>query len=667
MKDFGEFLDEAEKEVEKRILEFRDPYERPWGDPSKQTETQKKLWYNLKERGIWRQALIAAKGAAKTFACATAAFYFGQTYPGTPKEPTRICIVANTDRQAKDAAGDAFVKVANMLGYRTEYFSRKKILSQEYTKFYVVDLDDTGFDDGKIFLLMVRSMESVQAMEGSEYDAMWVEEMQDGTRDNFVIATTRNRGDRITDGYEEVDALPDALLPRPDDMGDEDETWERDTDAYDKAVWRSTVAPRYIIHPEDGIREERPNPLFIAGMTEGEQHWMYDMVEQSLGMKVEDQFNPDVDVGVLYEPTIFDNAKNLGQATIDQYMETMDKNTAERHIHAKRISSSSNLAAYAYNDSIHRTGRISKICSWYDPHDEIILSIDFNVAPMCATLWQIKPWNDEWRNDHYVPKWGKDGSLETILEYDNPAGEGEPIAEHGDWTEIAEPDAEMLAQIDEFEIWSDSTYGGGTQGVMRAFTESYENRHAGHVTIVGDAKGGTRDTRGGDTDWTIIRKYINDAFRNATVIPGLESNTNLKTGETTWDNPKRRDTINALNATLENAQGVVRMCFIEESEYDSGGAAASVGNIKTKPDGRVDERVDRREGKEVKRTHFFDTVRYMVWYFTDGFGPDEKEYAQMVDEIESIERDMAQSRDEDMWGDGDEFGFPDAGGSDWLF
>jgi hypothetical protein len=192
MKDTPD-LDSIAEEVEDNFsLDFRDPYEKPYGEPERQTKSQEIFWSYLKDHNVWRQALIGAKGAAKTHYGATFAFYFGQKYPGAEG-----VVVGNTDRQAKDAAGGPFLDVCKSLGYNAEYFGSKKIRGQEESKFYVVDLDGDGYEEGKTFKLFVRSMESVEAMEGSQYDFMWVEELQDAHKKNFVKAHSRNRGSHV--------------------------------------------------------------------------------------------------------------------------------------------------------------------------------------------------------------------------------------------------------------------------------------------------------------------------------------------------------------------------------------------------------------------------------------------------------------------------------------
>lgn len=626
MDDIFKDLEGIAQEVNQEFnIEFRDPYEDPYlqyrnGEP-RSTDSQERAWQALTEEDMLRIAMIASKGSGKTHFGATWAFHWGQKHPGS-----KGCIVANTDRQAQDAAGDAFVRVANILGYQTEYFRSKKIGGQQYSKFYIVDLDGKGYEDGHVFMLMVRSFESVGAMEGSEFDFMWVEEIQDTNRDNFQVAFSRNRGDLITQG--------------------------------DKA-----------------------NPLYIAGMTESELHWMYALLEDKMGYDTLDEYDPETSKGLLLEPTIFENKINLGESTIEGYMETMDSNTAQRHIYAKRTSSSSNLVLHEYRDDIHRKGRMSSLLCHYSPYSDLYISIDFNVSPMSATLWQEKRWSDEWFNDGIFLEWEdqSNGVVRRVVRYDEAFDGSQEVVEEWDSLEdYARPDTSVLAQVDEFEIWPNGETGvtdgdmqrwsgrGGTEGLIRAIVREYQD-HSAQVVITGDAKGNDRRSSSLETDWMIIQKHASKMGGDVAVVPGLIANSDLKKGETKYSNPRVEDTINVLNAHLMNAKGEVRVCFLPTSRYESGGAAASCASTERKPDGRIDERPDRREGKEVRRTHFFDTVRYIVWFWSDGLNPSGEQFNQMVEDMEQMHREDATSH-EDSWGDNLDDGFGDFGGGDeWLF
>ena len=239
-----------------------------------------------------------------TYYGATFAFYFGQKWPGAEG-----VVVGNTDRQAKDAAGGPFLEVCRALGYEAEYFSSKKIRGQEQSKFYVVDLDGEGYEQGNTFMLKVRSLEAVQAMEGSEFDFMWFEEIQQGDKEDFVTANSRNRGTHIAG-------------------------------------------------------EDTQNPLFIAGMTAGASHWMYSMLEDNMSFVVEERFDPEEHDSVLREPVLTENKKNIGQAKIDEYYNTFSSTEAERLIHAKRVSQNSDRAMYEYREDKHRNGRMSRLMLW---------------------------------------------------------------------------------------------------------------------------------------------------------------------------------------------------------------------------------------------------------------------------------------------------------------
>jgi len=429
-------------------------------------------------------------------------------------------------------------------------------------------------------MVLVRSMESIDNLEGTEIDYLYIEEIQDATKDGVTKAVTRNRGTGISG-------------------------------------------------------EDEKNPIMIAGMTESSLHWMYDLMEEGLGLVPEDEFDPEEDDGVLYEPTLFENEVNLGSGTIDEYQSMMDSQLAERHIHAKRTSSNQNRVLHEYRDEIHREGRMSKLTAYYDPYRRLNMFSDFNIRPMSATLWQEKPWNDEWLSDKIWIEYAEDGTIKEVVEYDSNDPETREVVEvHDTLHDFAAPNREILAQVDEYEVWPDDDMGGGTEGLMRHVKQDYGERQKERLYINGDATGKRRDTRSRTNDWAIVQDYAVDFSCPTTVIPGLIASSDLTKGETTYDNPPRRDSINLLNRTLRDGNGRTHMCFLPESEYESGGAAASCASIERKPDGRIDDRPDKREGKEVRRTHLFDTVRYAVWWWQDGAAPSSEEFDEMINEVE---------------------------------
>jgi hypothetical protein len=228
------------------------------------------------------------------------------------------------------------------------------------------------------------------------------------------------------------------------------------------------------------------------------------------------------------------------------------------------------------------------------------MSVDFNVNPMSASVWQEKLWNDEW------------DSSDILIDEDGTVRYADTLEKAADsLREYAAPDRKVLAQVGEFEIPQ-----SGTEALMRQFMDEYEGHTAG-VLVLGDASGRSRVTASSDTDWDIIARAIKD-MPNAEVMRGLEQSSNLKTGQVKYSNPDVRDTINVANKLLHDTEGRAKICFLPESEYKSGGCARSVAMLTTKPDGKIDKSADRREGTDVARSHFADTFRYVCWWFNGG-------------------------------------------------
>lgn len=538
-------------------IEVRDPFEEPWGDPEKTTTTQQKVWDLLHNHGITRFGVIGGKGAGKSHLSAAFAMHWGQNFPNS-----HGLILANSDRQAKDSAGKHLVKMASNMGYKAEYFGSKKVNGQSYSQFYRVTLGKE--DDDPYFLVFVRSLESATLLEGSEFDWAWVEEIQDAEKRDFVKALSRVRGTECV------------------------------------------------------ASKDEKRPLMIVGMTEGEDHWMYDMVEERLELTPSARFDPEVDSGVLFEPSLLENEKNVGKGPIDELRATSDPIQIRRLVMGERVSSKHNLVLYEYRPYLHKTGLKSKLLTSYDPYKPMYISIDFNVSPMSASAWQPKPWNHEWDSDRLFVEL-HNGTVKKVYEFEERAAEldkDKAIATYNSLSEYREADVEVLAQVDEWEVWPDDPKGGGTRGLMRHICDDYAGAGA-EIILLGDSAGNQRDPGRGMTNWDIVEDVAVERLQNPTVIPGVVSNHNVRTGEIKYDNPPVQDTINATNACLKNADGEVHLCFLPDSEYDSGGVAASVGNTKSRPNGGVDKKADRSDDREVARSHFIDTVRYVVWEWTD--------------------------------------------------
>lgn len=538
--DFEGALDRAK---ERATIEYRNPMEEPWGDPSRSTRSQKIAWRILEESGKDQPfvGILGAKGSGKTYLGACFALARSQQYP-----ESLGCLIANTYQQAKDVISD-FIEVAKNLDLSVEYFKSKKIHGREYGSLYVVDLDGSGFDTGKNSYLLMRSFDAVDKLEGIELDWLWCEEVQDAEKDQFITVMSRVRGQRG-----------------------------------DAAV-------------------------YVAGMPRSEFHWQYSLLPQ-IGFIEEESYDAEEHRGILLEPSVRENLHNVRDGYLDYLRSMYGEEQAKWYIEGKRTSLNTNKLLYNYSDHVHRKGRMAQVLSEYDPKREIIVSFDFNVSPMSASLWQIKEWNDKWDGDNVKIV------DEGVHVYDTAVDAQDPDAEYAEFDSLrdyCEPERKVAAQIDEFEVWQ-----GGTAGTCEEIVEKYEDHVAG-ITIVGDATGNRRDTRSAKTDWQIIRRTFSK-LPEVAVIQGLEQNYNYKTGEVKYSNPSRRDTVNVANKLLRDAEGRVHVCFLPKSRYKSGGVAKSVAMAKTKPDGNIDTSNDRKEGRDVPRLHFFDTFRYFCWWYHGG-------------------------------------------------
>jgi hypothetical protein len=183
-----------------------------------------------------------------------------------------------------------------------------------------------------------------------------------------------------------------------------------------------------------------------------------------------------------------------------------------------------------------------------------------------------------------------------------------------DITLVAAPDREVYVQVGEIECWS-----GGTRGAMEMFCDKYKE-FSGQLFVNGDATGNSERSSSTTTDWRIVSDYLTNAGFDFSLQPGLVPTypKGFKGGDIKYNNPPRKDTFNITNLLLRDQSGKVHIVFMPESEYESGGAANSVGSMETNPDGMWNESCDKKEGRDVPRTHFTDTVRYFAWLVTGG-------------------------------------------------
>lgn len=566
-----------------RKVEYKDPFDGPLSDGSMMTRTQRNAlhFYRSRKRGIRVMdplqrklvlrppvvAMIGAKGSGKTRFGAKLAIDQAQRFP-----ESLGCIISNTYEQATGISAPQLVDECERLGYGIEFFREKKIRGKRMTQLYVIDLDGKGFDEGVNSYALVRSFDAASRLEGIELDWLWAEEIQDVDWDSFRIAYTRVRGKR---GWRWVYV---AGMP------------------FDDTHWMYSRLPELGAIPESEIRDMLdlepfdPKAIADAGLTIPE-----DVVD----------LHDAGTVGVMFEPVIFENEKNLPDGEIGRLAASLDRLTFERWIYGKRTSMTSDRVAYSYDDTTHRKGRASRILAHYDPQAPLILSIDFNTRPMCASVWQLKGWNDAWDDPELMVEYTPDNIPIFYRLKEDGEREDVPI------TDLPSATREVGVQVDEFEMWR-----GDTRGLMDAFIQKY-GEHRGDITVLGDATGNRDDTRSGTTDWEIIQNAC-AVLPNVAVVRGLVSNSDLRTGKINYTNPPRRDTFNVLNAALHDGDGRAWVFFAPKSDLKSGGTAGSVMSARKRADGHLDDSNDKKPDETLPRTHFFDTVRYFVWWLRGG-------------------------------------------------
>lgn len=350
------------------------------------------------------------------------------------------------------------------------------------------------------------------------------------------------------------------------------------------------------------------NAVFLAGMPEEGTHWQYKFLNK-IGIVDEKDYTgpvkhtlPDGEeieiVGILYEMSVFENKHNVGGKYIQDLINSYDAVGVEKYVYGRRAGQTGNKVYYSYNGETHSTGIMSRLTTTYDPHRKLVVVFDFNVYPMSAAVFQPKPWADKW--DDLI--W-----IEGRVFHAATGKEVKP----GDY---AEPNREIFAQVDEFEVWPDDPKGGMTRGMARAIVEKYKS-HPTTAVFLGDASGNRRETSAGATDWQIIGEAVSE-FREPVVIRGLISNFSLGDGDTKYSNPLNRDAWNNANRLLKDGNGLAHVALLPSSKLPSGGLAAAVAAAKFGSDGQLDIRNERKMDRDLVRSHFGDIFKYGTWYFS---------------------------------------------------
>ena len=542
--------------------DHRDPMLAPYGDPDKITSTQKKAWEFYQEwKGFGPMiAMIAAKGAAKTHFGGSFALNQAQWYP-----ESLGCLVSNTFGQAKDNGLPIFQKIAGKCGIKTEFFNTKKIRGKPYTSVVVVYLAEDVYS-----YMLVRSYDAILNFEGVEIDWLWSEEGQDATYEDFRVPFTRNRG-QYGDNAVFYAAMPE-----------------------DGSHWQYRELPKL------GMVEEKKY------VPHSKEHVTYTRSD-----KANDQGIVPLEVGIMYEFSVFENRQNVGNQYIQRNSMAYTGVMYDRYVLGQRGTSRTNKMVPNYNGAIHTKGFMPRFLKGFEYSRDAWLIMDFNIAPACATIWQQKPWNDKWELYTYYPE---DESDDTLRWTDDAEKYGVPGETVRDLNLVIPPNREVYVQVGEIECWQ-----GGTQGMINMFVEKYPD-YRNHLIVNGDASGNAEKSSSTTTDWEIVRSALQRNGYNFALQPGLIVTypDSMDGTPARYSNPPRKDTFNVTNALFRDNVGRVHMVMLPASEYESLGAAGSIGAMVTKPDGIWDESCDKKEGKEVPRTHFTDTVRYFAYLVTGG-------------------------------------------------
>ena len=306
-----------------------------------------------------------------------------------------------------------------------------------------------------------------------------------------------------------------------------DEVWNTEKWTYDLAL--SRLSDKTSKHLQ-GV---------LSSTTDEPGHWMYTEIVQKL------QFNKPIGNGlkpsdlieIVYGST-YDNAKNLAPGYIEGLETSLDPKLFQRYVKAAWISLVQGKMFYQFDRDLHL--RDLK----YDQHLPLFISSDFNIDPMCWSIWQ----------------------------------------RHKD----------ELWCIDQIMVPGNAD----TETCCRELATRYFQNPQNHRSLIwfGDASGRSGSTKSQNSDYDIIK-----AFCRANRLQ-LNLQVDLS-------NPSIRDSANAVNARLKNGQGTVNLFFDKHKCPD---VILSVEGCSYKPGTSEKDESKDRDPKSRVKTHFGDTVRYIV-------------------------------------------------------
>jgi len=117
-----------------------------------------------------------------------------------------------------------------------------------------------------------------------------------------------------------------------------------------------------------------PCPQIVSsGTPEGTGHWLYERFIET----------PKPRTRIIYGDTR-NNAKNLSDDYITSLQESYDQTMLDAYLKGLFVNMASNRFYYAYDPHRNLDKSIKRI-----PGLKVIITLDFNVDPMCATAWHI--------------------------------------------------------------------------------------------------------------------------------------------------------------------------------------------------------------------------------------------------------------------------------------
>jgi hypothetical protein len=290
-------------------------------------------------------------------------------------------------------------------------------------------------------------------------------------------------------------------------------------------VWNTEKWTYELANSRLSDRNSKYLQLVLTTTTDEPSHWMYtDIVARENKELMEIQYG-----------TTYDNYKNLSDGYVEGLKSVLDTRMFDRFVLAKWVSLSSGKIFYNFSRILHLRNLL------YNDRLPVLFSCDFNVNPMCWSIWQ----------------------------------------QHG----------RELWCIDQVKVEGRADTETTTKELIRRYYS------ANQFVCFGDASGQSGSTKSRFTDYEIIQ----DVFKTS----GKSLEMQIPNG-----NPSVRDSANAVNAKMLNVRGEVSIYFDKERTKDVY-LSTEVTSYKT---GTLekDDKMD-RDPNSVAKTHFSDTVRYIVY------------------------------------------------------